>query len=58
MEELASPSTDAAVLVQVVLVVLATGVAVLAARRERSLVLLALGLGAVVLGSIGLRALH
>lgn len=58
MGELWSPRTDAGVLVQVVVTVaLAVGL-VWAVRSERSLVLLVVGFGMIVLGWYGIRALH
>lgn len=56
--ELLLPRTDAGAGVQVlVTIALTVGIAVLV-RRERSLVMLATGVGMVVLGFMGLRALH
>jgi hypothetical protein len=56
--ELWSPRTDAGVAVQVVITVLLVGALAWAVRRERSLVLLVVGVGMVVLAWYGVRALH
>lgn len=52
------PRTDAAVGVQVLVVVALTALGVVAVRRERALVTLVIGVGMVVLGLMGMRALH
>lgn len=55
---IASPSTDRGALLQALLVVVLTAVVVTMVRRERSLVLLVVGIAAVLLGLMGLRTLH
>lgn len=56
--ELWSPRTDAGVLVQVVVTIaIVVGLAWLV-RKERSLVLLVVGVGLVVLAWYGIRSLH
>jgi hypothetical protein len=52
------PRTDAGVAFQVVLVVALMLVTVVLVRRERSLVTFSVGVGLVVLGLMGVRALH
>lgn len=52
------PRTDAAAGVQVLVVVALTALGVVAVRRERALVTLVIGVGMVVLGLMGMRALH
>lgn len=56
--ELWSPRTDAGVAGQVVATILIVVAVVWAVRRERSLVLLVVGIGMVVLAWYGVRALH
>ncbi len=56
--ELWSPRTDGGVAVQVMLTIAVIAAAAWAVRRERSLVLLVVGLGLVVLGWYGVRSLH
>jgi len=56
--ELLLPRTDAGALAQVIGVVVLLATVALAVRRERSLVTLAVGVGMVVLGAMGLRTLH
>ncbi|CAN5529320.1 hypothetical protein BH23ACT3_BH23ACT3_06830 [soil metagenome] len=58
MRELLLPRTDAGVIVQLVLVVLATVVAAVLVRRERALVTLVAGLGVMSVALMGVRALH
>lgn len=58
MGELWSPRTDAGVLVQVIVTILLVIVLVWVVRRERSLVLLIVGIGMVVLAWYGIRGLH
>lgn len=53
-----SPTTDAAVVVQVLATIAIGLVLAFALRRERSLVLLVVGLTMVVLGWYGVRGLH
>lgn len=53
-----SPGTDAGVVAQVVVTVLVAGALAWGLRRERSLVLLVVGLALVVLGWYGIRGLH
>ncbi len=58
LDELWSPRTDGGVVAQfIVTVLLVTGLVWLV-RRERSLVLLVVGLGTVVLAWYGFRGLH
>ena len=56
--EIPLPRTDAGAGMQVLLVITITAVAAIALRRERSLVTLVFGVGMVMLGFIGIRALH
>jgi len=56
--EILLPRTDAGAGAQVIAVVLLTVVVATLVRRERSLVMLSIGVGMVVLGFIGMRALH
>ena len=56
--EILLPRTDAGAGVQVLVVIALTAVAAVLVRRERSLVTLVIGVGMVVLGFIGMRALH
>ena len=55
--EVLLPRTDAGALAQVIGVIAVTVVVALLVRRERSLVMLTVGIGMVVLGVMGLRAL-
>ena len=52
------PHSERTALIQVIVVAIATAVAVYLARRERALVQLALGVGLTLLGLMGLRTLH
>lgn len=52
------PHTDAGAGMQVVIVIFLTLVVATMVRRERSLVMLSIGSGMVVLGLMGMRALH
>lgn len=52
------PRTDAGVAIQVATVLLAAGALVILVRRERSLVVLTLGITSMLLGLMGLRTLH
>jgi hypothetical protein len=56
--ELLLPRTDAGVLAQVIGVTAVTVVLAILVRRERSLVMLTMGAGMVLLGLMGMRALH
>lgn len=56
--EILLPRTDAGAGVQVIAVVVALIVVAVLVRRERALVTLVVGVGFVVLGLIGMRALH
>ena len=58
VNELLLPRTDAGAGVQVIAVVLLATVVAVSVRQERSLVLLTFGVAAVVLGLMGMRALH
>jgi hypothetical protein len=58
VEDVVLPRTDAGVAFQVVLVVALMLVTVVLVRRERSLVTFSVGVGLVVLGLMGVRALH
>lgn len=58
LSDLALPSTDRGAFVQAAIVLVVTVAAVTLVRRERSLVLLTLGIGTVLLGLMGVRALH
>lgn len=53
-----SPSTDTGVFVQVTITMLIAAALVVAVRRERSMVLLVIGVTMVVLGWYGIRGLH
>lgn len=53
-----SPSTDAGVILQVIVTVALAIVVGVAVRRERSLVLLVTGITLVILGWYGIRGLH
>jgi hypothetical protein len=52
------PHSDRTALIQVVVVVAVAAAATYLVRRERALVQLALGIGAVVLGLMAMRTLH
>lgn len=52
------PSSDRTVLIQVIVVVTVTIAATYWVRKERSLVLLTVGLGTFVLGLMALRTVH
>jgi hypothetical protein len=52
------PRTDAGALAQVIGVIAVTVIVALLVRRERSLVMLAVGAAMVLLGVMGLRTLH
>jgi hypothetical protein len=52
------PNSDRTALVQVLVVIAATVVVTYLVRRERSLMLLSVGVGMVVLGGMALRTLH
>jgi hypothetical protein len=56
--ELLLPRTDAGVLAQVIGVIAVTLVVAVLVRRERSLVTFTIGTGMVLLGLMGMRALH
>jgi hypothetical protein len=56
--ELLLPRTDAGALAQVIGVIVVMVVVALLVRRERSLVMLTVGAGVVLLGVMGLRTLH
>lgn len=56
--EVLLPRTDAGVLAQLVTLVVAVLVVSLLVRREHALLLLTWGIGLVLLGGMGLRALH
>jgi hypothetical protein len=56
--EVLLPRTDAGALAQVIGVIAVTMVVALLVRRERSLVMLAAGIGMVLLGVMGFRTLH
>ena len=58
MRDFLLPTTDRAVALQLGAVVLVALVAVWLVRRERALVELVIGLAFVVVGMMGLRALH
>jgi hypothetical protein len=57
-DELLLPRTDAGALAQVVGVIVVTVFVALLVRRERSLVMLTVGAGMVLLGAMGFRTLH
>jgi len=52
------PSSDRTALIQVIVVIAATALITYLVRRERSLVLLSVGVGMCVLGFMALRTLH
>jgi hypothetical protein len=52
------PDSDRTALIQAVVVVALIGVVTYLVRRERALVQLVLGIGAVVLGLMAMRTLH
>jgi hypothetical protein len=52
------PDSDRTALIQVIVVVAIVAIAASVARRERALVRLVLGVGAVVLGLMSMRTLH
>ena len=52
------PHSDRTALIQVIVVVVLIGCAAYLVRRERALVQLTLGIGAVVLGLMAMRTLH
>lgn len=56
--EVLLPRTDAGAFAQVIGVIAVTLVVAFLVRRERSLVMLAVGAGMVLLGVMGLRTLH
>lgn len=56
--ELLLPRTDAGALAQAIGVIAVTIFVVVLVRRERSLVLLAIGASMVLLGVMGIRTLH
>ena len=58
MSDLWAPRTDAGVAVQVLVTILIVVVLAWVLRRERSLVLLVVGIGTVVLAWYGVRGLH
>jgi hypothetical protein len=58
VNDLWSPRTDAGVIAQVVITILIIAILTWAVRRERSLVLLVVGIGTVVLAWYGVRGLH
>jgi hypothetical protein len=58
LRDLLYPATDAGVRAQVIIVLVVTVATLVLVRRERSLVLLTLGVAFVVLGFFGVRALH
>jgi hypothetical protein len=58
MRELFFPRTDDGVLLQLVLVMFVVSTVVVLVRRERSLMTLTVGVGLVVVGLMGLRAVH
>lgn len=52
------PHSDRIALIQVVVAIIIVATATFLVRRERALVLLVLGLGAVLLGLMAMRTLH
>lgn len=58
MIDLILPATDAGVVVQTVIVLVLGAGAVIATRRRREWMLVAIGLTLLVFGFFGLRALH
>ena len=58
VNELLLPRTDAGAGAQAIAVILLTVAVAVLVRRERSLVTLAIGVGMVLLGFMGLRTLH
>jgi hypothetical protein len=58
LRDLLLPRTDAGVLVQALVVVVLTVVALVGVRREPALRLLVLGVATMIAAGFGLRALH
>ena len=58
MSDLLLPRTDAGAAAQLIAVAVLTVVGVVLVRRERALVLLVVGVGAVLAGLMGVRTLH
>lgn len=58
MRDIVWPRTDQGVIAQLVIVVLAVTVITFLVRRERSLVLVTVGAGLVLVGLMGVRGLH
>lgn len=58
MRDVLLPHTDAGALAQVIGVLAMAALLTAMVRRERSLVLLTLGVSSVLLGLMGVRALH
>ena len=58
MRDILLPPTDRDVLVQLIVVLATMAVVTTLVRRERALVLLSVGFFFVVLGLMGMRALH
>lgn len=58
VRDLLLPGSDRAAALQVVVMLAATAGAAWLLRRERALVLLAVGVGTVVLGLMAMRTLH
>lgn len=56
--DLWSPHTDAGVVAQVIITLLAVGALCWLTRREKALVQLVIGVGMVVLAWYGIRAIH
>lgn len=58
MRDVLLPATDRAVAIQLLTVLVVIGVALWFVRRERALVELTVGVGLVLVGLMGIRALH
>ena len=58
VSEILVPRTDGGAGVQVAIVLVAMVVVAVLVRRERALVTLTVGVGSVLLGLLGMRALH
>ena len=58
MRDVLLPSSDRTALIQAIVVIVATAALTYLVRRERSLVLLVVGVGMCVLGLMALRTLH
>ncbi len=58
LRDILLPHSDRVALIEIVVVLIATGAATYLVRRERALALLVIGVGATLLGLMTLRAPH